>query len=118
MIGVMVIHRPAGWFTDPGCLAVMHALYCLRHAMELHVQDVVAALRRHGALEFAGGAAAVEALLEPGPHLEAGRADLAVARAALRPLRTNALVLLAQSLLNAVGVEEVHASWSATLYSS
>lgn len=101
MIGVMATRRPPAWFTDPGCLAVVRALHCLRHVMERSVRDVVTVLEKHDALELAGGREAVEALLEPGPHLEIARAHLAAVRAELGPVERDPLVQLARVLLDA-----------------
>lgn len=101
MIRVMAPLRPPAWFEDARCLAVMRALFCLQRLLDLSVKDVVDALEVHGALELelVGGESDVEALIAPGPHLEAGRSQLAAARRRLEPVEGEALVVLAMRVL-------------------
>lgn len=101
MIRVMAPLRPPAWFHDARCLAVMQALFCLQRRPRLSAGDVVAALEQHGVLDLVGGRAEVEALVAPGPDLEAARADLAAARHRLGPVEAEPIVVFARQLLRA-----------------
>lgn len=100
MIGVMAPLRPPAWFTHESCLAVMRALYCISHRLKT-LTDLIEALERHDALELAGGRDAVEALVQPGPNLDAGLAALAEARAQMRSVDDEEIVRIAGHLLRA-----------------
>lgn len=100
MIRVMAPLRPPAWFTHDRCLAVMRALFCIQ-SPDLDIEEVVAALELHGDLELAGGRAGVEALVLPGPELDAAREDLRIAREELQPLESEAIVIFARRLLDA-----------------
>jgi hypothetical protein len=101
MIRVMAGLRPPSWFLDAGCLAVMRALFCVQRWPGLGVEEVISALQRHGDLDRAGGPDAVRALVKPGPTLEAGRRELASARASMPSVAIDPLVVFSMDLLAA-----------------
>lgn len=98
MIETMADQRPPGWFTDPRCVQVMHALICLQRCDAIAIPDVSSVLRRHGALDTVG-TAWLQTLLDESPFLMEARAEVALARARLPPLGEDSLVRLAHRLL-------------------
>lgn len=100
MIRIMAVTRPPAWFTDAGCLAIMQALYCLRHRLRLRAADVADVLLRHGALWLAGGPRSIEELVAWTPLLARALEELEDARRALLPVDREPLIQLARHLLD------------------